>query len=92
MGLSESYGVLIGTKSCMKGTTPTIPAVCTTPISSSKQMRFSMIALGVDSAEEPDGHQWSILTLSPDDFAVFQLKDGWHRVGPTNTYPLRRQW
>jgi Uncharacterized conserved protein (DUF2278) len=85
MGLREGYGVLIGTKVDLERDDPSRPGHF-------KHSHLTIdagsvqydCAIDTDSAGQPDGHQWSIINLNPDDFStVLQLADGWNPLDQT---------
>lgn len=85
MGLSEGYGVLIGTEVAYERDDPNHPGHF-------KHSHLTIVAgsvrydcaIDTDSAGQPDGHLWSIINLNPDDFSiVLQLADGWHSLHQT---------
>jgi uncharacterized protein YukJ len=88
MGLSEGYGVLIGTKSGYDRDHPKHPGSFHHGhlFITSDTIQYDC-PVDVDDGGSPDGHQWSIIVnLDPEAFAsVLELADGWHHLDPTPT-------
>lgn len=81
-GLSEGYGIVIGSK---------VKFFRDDPNNFGRYHHGNLVlkannhnyrcAIDIDSNGQPDGHKWALIDVSPDDFdSITRLHEGWHKL------------